>query len=84
MGRKNKKTKRRRKIEPDNAVCPFCTSDDEFPTYKEYKKLSTYITDRARIVGSERSGICSKHQRQLTIQLKRARHLGLLPYAPQV
>lgn len=75
---------RRRKIEPEYDVCPFCVSKDKFPDYKEYKKLENYLTDRARIVSSERSGVCSKHQRMLTTQIKRARHLGLLPFAPKV
>ena len=81
---KRRQTKRRRKIEPENEVCPFCVKKGKFPTYKEYKKLEKFLTDRARIVSSERSGICSKHQRMLTTQIKRARHLGLLPFAPKV
>lgn len=83
MARKQRK-KRRIKIEPEFDVCPFCVGDNSFPTYKEYKKLGKFVTDRARIVSSERSGVCSKHQRKLTVQIKRARHLGLLPFAPSV
>lgn len=81
---KKQRQKRRRKIEPENEVCPFCVGKGGIPTYKEYEKLSGYLTDRARIVSSERSGVCSKHQRMLTTQIKRARHLGLLPFAPKV
>ncbi|MBN1168271.1 30S ribosomal protein S18 [Candidatus Woesebacteria bacterium] len=80
-----KKTRRRRKkIEPENEFCPFCLDNDKVPDYKEYKKLEKILTDRARIVSSERSGVCTKHQRKLTTHIKRARHLGLLPFAPKV
>ena len=79
---KTKRRKRRIKIEPKYASCPFCSDKEKLPNYKSYKQLAEFITDRARIVGSERSGICSKHQRKLTTEIKRARHLGLLPFAP--
>lgn len=78
-----KKRKRRNKFTeaPVPVDCIFCNSNKE-PDYKKYDELKVYISDRAKIVGKKRSGICSKHQRRLTIQIKRARHLGLLPFTP--
>jgi len=63
--------------------CPFCKEKTE-PDYKNYQVLGRYVTERAKIVGSARSGICAKHQRRLSVAIKRARLLGLLPFTPSV
>ncbi|MFA7188294.1 MAG: 30S ribosomal protein S18 [Alphaproteobacteria bacterium] len=48
--------------------------------YKDIKLLGHYITERGKIVPSRISGVPSKEQRALTIAIKRARHLGLMPF----
>ena len=63
--------------------CPFCTAKKD-PDYKEFRGLDKYLSDRAKIYGSVRTGTCAKHQRMLTIAVKRARHLGLLPFTPSL
>jgi small subunit ribosomal protein S18 len=73
----------RKRIQKNTGPCPFCTSG-KIPSYKDPKELGKYLTDRAKMVGKERSGVCTKHQRKLTVAIKRARHLGLLPYSPRV
>lgn len=75
----------RRKREPRAVTsgCPFCMGKIE-PDYKDPETLAKYITDRAKIVGSKYSGVCSKHQRRLSREIKRARHLGLLPFTPKL
>lgn len=82
---KKEKTKRRKKPEiikvPVN--CPFCKEETN-PDYKNYQVLGRYVTDRGKIIGSGRSGICAKHQRRLALAIKRARFLGLLPFTPSV
>ena len=79
---KKKKRIIRPKIElPDK--CPICEAGEEV-SYKNYKFLKKFITDRAKILGKNRTGVCSRHQRQLSQEVKRARHLGLLPFTPQV
>jgi small subunit ribosomal protein S18 len=80
MAKKTTTKKRKIVVKED---CVFCKTD-QVPSYKEYKTLSGYLTNRARIVGRSRSGICSKHQRVLTREIKRARHLGLLPFTPSL
>jgi len=45
-------------------------------------KLRNYISDRGKIARRRRTGTCAMHQRGLTIAIKRARHLALLPYVP--
>jgi len=61
--------------------CVFCNEGKE-PDYKNYKELKSYVSERARILGRVYTGLCSKHQVRLASEVKRARHLGLLPYAP--
>ena len=51
--------------------------------YKEAARLRRYISDRGKIEPRRKTGTCAQHQRQLSIALKRARHVALLPYAPQ-
>jgi small subunit ribosomal protein S18 len=48
--------------------------------YKDPMKLRRYISDRGKIDPRRKTGTCAKHQRRLTIAIKRARHLALLPY----
>jgi small subunit ribosomal protein S18 len=84
MAKKDKSRKRKRvRVIKVPVNCPFCAQKTE-PSYKEYGILSRYLTDRAKIVGNDRSGVCSKHQRRLTVAIKRARNLGLLPFTPSI
>lgn len=81
MAKKKKKPIRReRKM---NAFCVFCKETAD-PDYKNYQALERFVSDRAKIIGKKRSGLCSKHQRKFSIAVKRARHLGLLPFAPSI
>lgn len=73
----------RKKFRKNTGPCPFCMSR-KTPSYKEHKELGRFLSDRAKIVGKDRSGVCTRHQRRLTVAVKRARHLGLLPYSPRV
>ena len=59
--------------------CPFCKGKTN-PDYKNYIDLAKYVTDRAKILAKDRTGICAKHQRRLGVAIKRARHLGLLAF----
>lgn len=84
MAKKKDFKKRRRIIEvavPRN--CPFCKGKTE-PDYKEAESLAKYMNDRGRILGKDRTGICAKHQRRISQAIKRARHLALLPFTPQI
>ncbi|HHY45894.1 MAG TPA: 30S ribosomal protein S18 [Firmicutes bacterium] len=61
-------------------VCSFCVDKMEFIDYKDVPKLRKYITDRGKILPKRISGNCAHHQRQLTVAIKRARQMALLPY----
>jgi len=65
------------------AECSYCQTK-RTPDYKNYEELGRYLTSRTRIVSADRSGLCSKHQRRLTREIKRARHLGLLGFSPKI
>ncbi|MBF6600324.1 MAG: 30S ribosomal protein S18 [Dehalococcoidia bacterium] len=61
-------------------VCAFCVDKIEHIDYKEPMKLRRFISDRGKIEPRRKTGTCARHQRRLTIAIKRARHLALLPY----
>jgi len=63
--------------------CPFCEKLRD-PDYKDYKILRVYLSDRSKILGKDRTGVCSRHQRILSREIKRARYLGLLPFIAEV
>lgn len=64
-------------------VCQFCSNKTE-PHYFDMVALRRFINDRGRIVARIRSGSCAKHQRRITREIKRARHLALLPFTVKV
>jgi len=79
-----KKARRPRNYQPRNETpravnCPFCEIGKD-PDYKAWDDLKRFVTDRGKIIGGKRSGVCAKHQRRLTLAIKRARFLGLLPF----
>jgi small subunit ribosomal protein S18 len=61
-------------------ACPFCESRTRFVDYKDERTLGRFITDHGKILPSRLSGVCARHQRQLSTAIKRARYLALLPY----
>lgn len=65
-----------------NRSCFFCSKDKSID-YKDLKTLNRYITDRGKIVPRRITGNCSKHQRDITKAIKRARKLALLPYVKE-
>lgn len=68
---------------PRKRVCNFCIDKVEKIDYKDAYKLRKYITERGKILPRRISGNCAIHQRQLTIAIKRARNIALLPYTAE-
>jgi small subunit ribosomal protein S18 len=64
-------------------VCSFCVNKVREINYKNISLLGGYISDRGKIDSRRRTGTCAKHQRALAMAIKRARHIALLPYAPE-
>ena len=64
-------------------VCAFCADKTVQIDYKEVSRLRRYLSERAKIEPRRKTGTCAAHQRELSVALKRARLVALLPYAPQ-
>ena len=75
--------KKRFKRKPKFVKCLFCEKKI-LPDYKEPQILKRFITERGKMLSRARNGVCSKHQRKLTREIKRARHLALLPFVAQI
>lgn len=74
--------KRRNGIRRRKKVCVFCGKDNTID-YKDVAKLRRYISERGKILPRRITGNCAKHQRALTVAIKRARHLSLMPYVQE-
>ena len=61
-------------------ICTFCENKDTIINYKEYKTLRKFITEQGKIIPGFVTGVCSKHQRKLGIEIKRARNMAFLPF----
>ncbi|HHT72022.1 MAG: 30S ribosomal protein S18 [bacterium] len=61
-------------------VCNFCVDKVDSIDYKDTARLRRYITERAKILPRRITGNCARHQRQLTVAIKRARTMALLPF----
>ena len=69
-----------RQIKRRKKVCIFCEDKIDYVDYKDVGRLRKCITERAKILPRRVTGTCAMHQRQLTVAIKRARHMALLPY----
>ena len=72
----NKKPRRA----PRRKVCPFCVDKSKVIDYKDVATLKRFVTEKGKIVSRRQTGVCSKHQRELAVAIKRARNVALLPY----
>lgn len=75
--------RRERGRKPKKKVCSFCVDKVEGIDYKDIAKLRRYTTERGKILPRRISGNCAKHQRQLTLAIKRARMMALLPFTAE-
>jgi small subunit ribosomal protein S18 len=60
--------------------CLFCTEKISYIDYKDTQFMRRFISPHAKILSSNKTGTCSKHQRLVSTALKRARHMALLPF----
>lgn len=64
-------------------VCSFCADKVEVIDYKDLNRLKKYVTERGKILPRRISGNCANHQRELTVAIKRARMVALLPFTAE-
>jgi small subunit ribosomal protein S18 len=62
-------------------VCKFCADKIDYIDYKDVKLLGGFVPDRGKILPRRMFGTCAEHQRKLTLAIKRARSIALLPFA---
>ena len=62
-------------------VCKFCADKIDYVDYKDVKLLSGFVPERGKILPRRMFGTCAEHQRKLTLAIKRARNIALLPFA---
>jgi len=65
---------------PKRKVCAYCADKNLEIDYKQVDKLKKYVSEKGKILPRRVTGLCAKHQRELTIAIKRARHIALLPF----
>lgn len=65
---------------PKKKVCAFCQDKVAVIDYKDTNRLKKYITEGGKIVPRRMSGVCAKHQRDVSVAIKRARVAALLPF----
>ena len=61
-------------------VCPMCANKDLVLDFKNADQLKKFINDKGKILPRRATGACEKHQRDITLAVKRARHIAVLPY----
>ncbi|MBP3327080.1 MAG: 30S ribosomal protein S18 [Coprococcus sp.] len=71
---------KRRNVRRRKKVCVFCADKTATIDYKDANKLKRYISERGKILPRRITGSCAKHQRALTVAVKRARQIAILPY----
>ncbi|MDR1533241.1 MAG: 30S ribosomal protein S18 [Clostridiales bacterium] len=74
----NRKRGRRKK-----KVCAYCADKIDNIEYKEVAKLKRFVSERGKILPRRITGNCAKHQRALTVAVKRARHMALLAFTQE-
>ena len=71
---------RRRTVRRRKKVCVFCADKNAVIDYKDVIRLKKFVSERGKILPRRITGTCAKHQRALTVAIKRARHVALMPY----
>ena len=71
---------KRRPMRRRKKVCVFCGDKNNTIDFKDVNKLKRYVSERGKILPRRITGNCAKHQRALTVAVKRARHVALMPY----
>jgi len=60
--------------------CRFCADKIDFIDYKDIRTVKSFLTERGKIIAARMTGNCTKHQRELTRAIKKARNIALIPF----
>jgi small subunit ribosomal protein S18 len=83
MATPTKKRAQKKERRPKKKVCSFCADKIADINYKDVTRLRKYISERGKILPRRISGNCAKHQRMLTVAVKRARIVAFLPFTSE-
>ena len=72
----------KKKFAPRRKFCRFCADKDAPLNYKNPEVLKDFVTERGKIIARRITGLCARHQRELTKEIKRARQMALMIYTP--
>ena len=64
-------------------VCALCANKDLVLDYKNAEQLKKFVNEKGKILPRRATGACAKHQRDITIAVKRARQIAILPYTQE-
>ena len=64
-------------------VCSFCVDKADYIDYKDVARLHRFVSERGKILPRRVTGTCARHQRAMTVAIKRARHIALMPYTSE-
>lgn len=83
MAATTKKRAQKKERRPKRKVCNFCADKITDINYKDVTRLRKYISERGKILPRRISGNCARHQRLLTVAVKRARIIAFLPFTSE-
>lgn len=79
---RKKARKAKKKAFGQSKVCRYCADENVKVDYKDAKVLRVFVAETGKLIPARISGNCAKHQREVSLAVKRARHLALMPYMP--
>lgn len=62
-------------------VCRFCADKIDYIDFKNVNMLRNFITERGKMLSARSTGVCATHQRDLSLAIKRARNIALIPFS---
>ena len=80
MSERTERPERPRGRKGRRKVCRFCAEKIDMIDYKDVARLRNYVSERAKILPRRVTGTCARHQRDLTVAIKRARQIALMPF----
>ena len=83
MATPKKRAAAKKERRPKRKICNFCAEKQDAIDYKDTTRLRKYVSERGKILPRRISGNCAKHQRGLTVAVKRARIIALLPFVAE-
>lgn len=64
-------------------VCQLCSDKNFVLDYKNFDSMKKFVNDKGKILPRRTTGACAKHQRDITLEVKRCRQIAMLPYTQE-